>query len=527
MPGKVRLAVLVAVVLHSSAWAGPDAGFAPIFDGKSLTGWDGDPALWRVEEGAITGESTAEAPLNVNQFIIWRQGETDDFELKAEYRIHSGNSGIQYRSFEKPDEWGRWVVGGYQADIESTDKYTGIMYGERYRGILALRGQKAVVGDDHKPAVVGSVGDEEGLKAHIRQGDWNEYHIVARGYTMRHYINGHLMSETLDEDKAERRRSGILAFQLHTGPPMKVQFRNIRLKRLPLEDTRKIVFVAGVPSHGYGKHEHRAGCMLLADQLNASAPGVLATTYHGGWPADPTAFDNADAVVLYADGAKGNPMLPHLDRVGKLIDKGVGLACLHYALDVPKGPAGEMLLRGLGGYFETHWSVNPVWTAEFARLPEHPTTRGVKPFTLEDEWYYHMRFVDDLAGVTPLLSAVPPESTRQQPDGPYSGNPQVRARTGQSEIVAWTYDRSAAGGKGRGFGFTGGHSHWNWANDSFRTLVLNAAVWVAGAEVPSGGVPSKTPALERLEQNLDEPAPEGWDRNKVRERLETLTGGKE
>lgn len=500
--GLVALALIAVPVLQAD-----ESGFQPIFDGKTLDGWDGDPALWRVEDGAITGESTADAPLKANQFIIWRRGQTDDFELKAEYRIHSGNSGIQYRSFEKPDEWGRWVAGGYQADIEATSKYTGIMYGERYRGILAQRGQRAVVGDDHKPKVVGSVGEPDELKKAIRSGDWNEYHIVARGYTFRHYINGKLMSETIDEDKAQRRRGGILGFQLHAGPPMKVQFRNIRLKRLPMEDVKKVVFVAGVPSHGYATHEHRAGCMLLAELLNKNVPGVYATTYYYGWPSDPTALDNADALVVFGDGHKHNPLMDGLEQVDRLAQRGGGVACLHGAVDVPKGEPGDKLRSWIGGAFETGWSVNPTWTAKFNDLPDHPITRGVKPFSMRDEWFYPMRFVDDMKGVTPLLSAVPPDETRQRPDGPYSGNLHVRARMGQAEIVAWAYDRSAAGGKGRGFGFTGGHVHWNWTQDDFRTLVLNGIVWIAGLDVPPSGVPSTRPTLDELEANLDEPAP--------------------
>ncbi|HON68876.1 MAG TPA: DUF1080 domain-containing protein [Phycisphaerae bacterium] len=499
---------LIGLVCTTVPAQAGDDGFTPIFDGKSLAGWDGDPKLWRVEDGTITGQTSAEDPIKVNTFLIWRQGELDDFELKCEFRMASGdkgNSGIQYRSFEVP-EAGRWVIGGYQADIDATNTYTGIMYGERYRGILAHRGQKAIVGDDHKPKPAGSFGENDALKAAIRQNDWNEYHIVARGYTFRHFINGKLMSETVDEDKADRRRAGLLAFQLHVGPPMKVQFRNIRLKRLPLENGRKVVFVAGSPGEGHGENDYRAGCTLLARLLNENVPGVLAVTYHDNWPADPTAFDNADAVVLFANGAETNPVLVHRDRIAELTKRGVGLACLHEALDVPKGEAGNQLLSAIGGYFETGWSVRPVWTAEFKSLPEHPITRGVKPFTVRDEWSYHMRFVDEMKGVTPILTAVPPDETRRGPDGPYTGNPHVRQRLGQSEIVAWAYDRSAAGSKGRGFGFTGGRSHQNWTNAPFRTLVLNGIVWVAGADVPANGVPSKTPTREELEASLAAPA---------------------
>ena len=171
----------------------------------------------------------------------------------------------------------------------------------------------------------------------------------------------------------------------------------------------------------------------------------------------------------------------------------------------------------IGGYYETFWSVNPFWTADFKQLPDHPIARGVKPFAIEDEWYYHMRFIDNMEGVTPILTAVPPDSTREGPDGPHGGNPTVRAQKGRAEHVAWARVRPDGG---RGFGLTGGHSHWNWANDNFRTVVLNGIAWVAKLDIPPGGVPSKTPTLEALEANQDKPQPKGFDREKVRKMIE-------
>ncbi|MBI4580628.1 MAG: DUF1080 domain-containing protein, partial [Planctomycetes bacterium] len=399
LSGLVLTALLIADG-PSSAAADDAEGFVSIFDGRTLAGWEGDPEHWTVEDGAITGKATLARPMKTNNFIVWRQGDLDDFELRVEYRIDGGNSGIQYRSFEKPAEWPKWVVGGYQADVDATDKYTGILYGERYRGILSQRGEKTVIGDDHKPEVVGRVGDGDELKAAFRPGDWNHYRIVAHGYHFIHEINGRVMCEVTDEDQAERRRGGILALQLHAGADMKVQFRNLRLKRLPMQDGKKVVFVAGPVSHGYGEHEHYAGCLLLAKALNDNVPGVYATVYRDGWPADPTAFDNADAVVLFSDGGGGHPMLKHLEVMDKLARSGVGLACLHYAVEVPKGEAGDSFLRWIGGYFETFWSVNPWWTPDFKKFPDHPIARGVRPFSIEDEWYYHMRFGKDTAGVT-------------------------------------------------------------------------------------------------------------------------------
>ena len=178
------------------------------------------------------------------------------------------------------------------------------------------------------------------------------------------------------------------------------------------------------------------------------------------------------------------------DVFDDLFDSGVGLVCLHYGVEVPKGKAGEIMLKGMGGYFETHWSVNPHWVATIEKLPEHPITRGCTPFVQNDEWYYHMRFAPDMKGVTPILSAHPPKATMNRPDGPHSNNPHVRKSMAAGEIqhIGWAYERP--GGKGRGFGTTGGHYHATWDSDNWRTLVLNAITWTSGVEVPEKGVPS-------------------------------------
>ncbi len=513
------VAALLAFVSMSAGAArlSADDGFKAIFNGRDLSSWDGDPKFWRVEEGAITGQTTPENPTRGNTFIIWRGGELDDFELRFEYRIIGGNSGVQYRSFTNEEEWGKWVVGGYQADIDSGDRYSGICYGERFRGILAGRGQSTVIQDNHKPKVVGSVGDSAELQSHIKKEDWNDYRVVARGYHSMHWINDRLMADVIDEDKEMRRRSGILAFQLHAGPPMKVQFRNIRLKRLPMNDVKKVVLVAGARSHGYGAHEHNAGQLLLKKSLDEGHPGIHAAVYRDGWPypldggrreskvSDPTAFDNADAIVLYMDGGGGHPVNWDLDSIDRLMKKGVGLACIHYGVEVPKGRPGDFFLDWIGGYFETHRSVNPHWTIKNPVLAKnHPITRGVKPFEINDEWYFFMRFRDGMKGVTPILGAVAPPETMSRPDGAHSGNPLVResVKRGDVQTVAWAATRPDGG---RGFGFTGGHVHWNWGNDDFRKLVLNAIAWVADAEVPANGVESTTPTREDLEANQDYP----------------------
>jgi trehalose utilization protein len=157
----------------------------------------------------------------------------------------------------------------------------------------------------------------------------------------------------------------------------------------------------------------------------------------------------------------------------------------------------------MGGFCDLNWSVNPHWTPNFKAFPDHPIANGVGPFSLNDEWYYHMRFVDDMAGVTPILSDLPGPETLKRPDGARSGNPHVRKAIANGEIqhVAWAYERPD--GKGRGFGFTGAHNHVSWQNDGFRKVVLNAILWTAHVEVPEGGVPSATPSDVEIKANVD------------------------
>ena len=176
--------------------------------------------------------------------------------------------------------------------------------------------------------------------------------------------------------------------------------------------------------------------------------------------------------------------------MGKLMDKGVGIVLVHYAVEVPKDRGGKEFLQWAGGYFETNWSVNPHWTAKFEKLPDHPVAQGMEPFELHDEWYYHMRFTEGMKGVTPILSALPPEETLKRGDGPHSNNPHVRAAVlerKEPQHVAWAFERE---GGGRGFATTGAHFHKAWDNDNFRTMVLNGIVWTAGLDVPKRGVKS-------------------------------------
>ncbi|MSU57706.1 MAG: hypothetical protein EXS35_05915 [Pedosphaera sp.] len=265
---------------------------------------------------------------------------------------------------------------------------------------------------------------------------------------------------------------------------------------------KKIVFIAGTPSHATGAHEHRAGCLLLQSCL-ANVKGVTSVVYSNGWPADASALDGAAAVVIYSDGGGGHPFLQadRLKTIGELMDKGVGLAAIHYAVEPTKEKGEKEFLDWIGGAFEIHWSVNPDWEADFGKLPKHPITRGVKPFKITDEWYFNMRFRDELKGVTAILTAVPPASTTNRADSSHNGNPVVRqlVARGVPQHMAWATERANGG---RGFGFTGAHYHQNWGNDDFRKLVLNAILWVAKADVPKGGVKS-TVTAEQLQANLD------------------------
>lgn len=204
-----------------------DTATVSLFDGKTLQGWSGLSANWSVQDGAITGENKADAPVAQNTFLVYEK-PVKDFELTLEFKIVGGNSGIQYRSkvFDKD----KFVVGGYQADIDSNKRYMGINYEERGRGIMAERGEIVSVDAQGKKSRVGSAGDADALLSQIKWEDWNRYKIVAKGNVLQHYINDQLMSEVQDSESAKSAAEGVLALQLHAGPPMKVQFKNIMLK---------------------------------------------------------------------------------------------------------------------------------------------------------------------------------------------------------------------------------------------------------------------------------------------------------
>jgi hypothetical protein len=222
---------------------GPLGTAQKLFNGKDLSGWQGNLDLWTVKDGAITGTTTAEKPLKHNTFLVWTDGEVDNFELTFKYRIVNGNSGVQYRSrVQQPGEMGP-IVSGYQADFEAGTTYSGILYEERGRGILAKRGEKTVIkkqpkdpADPKSPGfkieVLGSVGDSAAIQASIKKEDWNEYKVIAKGNHLQHFINGKQTVDVTDEDTQHAAKDGILALQLHAGPPMTVQFKDLLLKEL-------------------------------------------------------------------------------------------------------------------------------------------------------------------------------------------------------------------------------------------------------------------------------------------------------
>ena len=277
---------------------------------------------------------------------------------------------------------------------------------------------------------------------------------------------------------------------------------------------KRIVLIAGKPSHPPGMHEFRAGCLLFQNAL-ASVPGVTVDVYDMGWPYkmvdgqrvdDHAALEKADAVLIYADGGRGHPAIQadHLKVVEGLVQKGVGLGFAHYAVEMPTGAPAEAMHRFIGGHYEDKFSVNPMWTPEFDKLPDHQITRGVAPFATHDEWYFNIRWLSNAAykeRLTPILVATPSDDVRDgpyvHPKGPY---PHVVADSGKAETMMWAYERPNGG---RGFGFTGGHTHANWGDPNQRKILLNALLWIARVEVPARGVEDRITAAD-LTKNLDD-----------------------
>jgi hypothetical protein len=267
------------------------------------------------------------------------------------------------------------------------------------------------------------------------------------------------------------------------------------------EKPKKLLLLAGKPSHGPLEHEFNAGTLLLKKCL-ITVPGLDLVHYPGGWPDTERAFKDVTGIMIYADGGGGHPFIQNnrLELLADFMRRGVGLMCVHYAVEVLKDKGGKEFQEWIGGYYEHMYSCNPMWQPEFTDFPQHPITRGVKPFSVRDEWYFNMRFRPDMKGLTPILTAKPSDATRDgpyvYPRGPY---PHIQAAKGQTETMMWALERPDGG---RGVGFTGGHFHRNWLNDDFRKVVLNAALWMCQGDVPEKGVASTVTEMD-LKENLD------------------------
>ena len=260
-----------------------------------------------------------------------------------------------------------------------------------------------------------------------------------------------------------------------------------------------VLLIAGPKSHGAGQHEHPAGCELLAKHLNSSGLGIHAEVSLG-WPADSAKAAAADTIVLYSDGQDAHVAKGHLADLEKRFEAGKGLMVLHYALEPTDQAMAAFLDRAIGGHFQVDWSVNPVWKMSDPLIAKHPVTSGVSPFSIEEEFYYHIKFAEN---ATPVFRALPPLDSLGE-DGPRSGNPTIRKalESKEPQTLAWVAENP---GKGRGFGFTGGHFHHHWSNESFRKLVLNSILWTAKVEVPAQGVVGKvaaTPAYQTIDEAI-------------------------
>ena len=293
---------------------------------------------------------------------------------------------------------------------------------------------------------------------------------------------------------------------LFIGPAIlnRTAFSNEPASSNEAEEKAKIVFISGKPSHGPMAHEHRAGNMILADALNRSGLNVQTVHVpHPGYPEDTSILQDAATVVIFCTGHKGHVLNEHLDQFDKLMKSGTGVVMIHWATEAEKGRPGDKFLEWMGGFCDLDWSVNPHWTPHFRDFPDHPIANGIESFRVNDEWYYHMRFVKEMKGVTPILSDLPPPETLRRPDGPRSGNPAVRkaVAAGEKQVVAWAYERPSGG---RGFGFTGAHNHVNWQDENFRKVVLNAILWTANIDVPKDGCPSPAVSDSQIKENLDD-----------------------
>ncbi|MEZ6129608.1 MAG: ThuA domain-containing protein [Planctomycetaceae bacterium] len=259
----------------------------------------------------------------------------------------------------------------------------------------------------------------------------------------------------------------------------------------------KIVLIAGQVSHPSGQHEFNAGCILLARALNEqSSLPVRVTVVHNGWPEDERVFNGAKAIVIYSDGNDRHPTKGHEAVLDAMVNKGMGIMCMHYAVEVPAGERGDYFRKWIGGHYEGGFSCNPHWTAPLDPNSDHPIARGVPSFPANDEWYYNMRFAEPKSALD-ILTSVP---SRDRINRYIHWTEAGEKALGSRQTLMWAVERKDGG---RGVGFTGGHWHRNWAIDDFRRIVLNAIVWTAGLDVPEGGVRSEPVTEAQLNENLD------------------------
>lgn len=263
-------------------------------------------------------------------------------------------------------------------------------------------------------------------------------------------------------------------------------------------EKKKIVLIAGEPSHPSGQHEFNAGAIILARALNEqSGLPVAVEVVHNGWPEDESVFDGADAVVIYSDGNAKHPVNSHEEKMQAMADAGVGIMCMHYAVEGSVEPQGSNFKKWIGGHYEGGYSVNPHWTATGEPNPDHAISNGVPKLKANDEWYYHMRWAEPKTAVH-IYGDTP---TRDKINRYVHWTPEGEKQLGKKQTMMWAIERPDGG---RGVGFTGGHWHRNWAIDDFRRLALNGMIWVAKMEVPEGGVKSDSLTEAQLNENLDE-----------------------
>ena len=377
------------------------------------------------------------------------------------------------------------------------------------RGVPSVLSRKLKIEDDKKTVLRVTV-------SHHPHGDWE----------LRVKVNGKIISskEVSSKTVSDEWLTHEVDLSPYAGKEINLQLENqptdwrnewgywheIKVQAMPftslkkgsVSQNKKVVFISGKPSHGWMKHEHRAGNMILAKRLNESGLPIEAVVLEDiGYPKDESVLEDASTIVIFCTGHGGHVLNPKLKEFDALMKKGIGVIMIHWATEAVSGAPGDKFLEWMGGFCDLNWSVNPHWKPNF-KPRKHPIWNGVQPFSVDDEWYYHMRFVEDRTGLTPILSDVPPMETLKRPDGMRSGNPSVRkaVANGESQHVAWSYERPQGG---RGFGFTGGHNHVSWQDDNYRKIMLNAILWTAGMKVPENGVDSLSPDDAEIESNLD------------------------